>query len=406
MFYVIVVVPIECEECSLLINEFNAGDPKRIEKFDFIELKSICEGFQKSIDLNEYKVLGLASGTEHNSAATVELVINLSAWRTNDDGLLTIGGPGIITTDYSVPNDQVVFRQSFVSGIKSMTNFLKTGSSRNLEAIAIIKTPEYDKRFQFTLTKKRNYILMTSELKQLLKTILVDLIVYGKRAPYDRCNFFEEIYPPYRNKKYVLREFDDVSGGTDYSLNRCTFESDGFLPEKFRIGRLTPGSENDCSGTHFILEDHISEACAVQSNDFKIDPLEYVSVIMSTNATAQCTSSIPTSEYLSSSSQLIEAIVKSEVNTAAQDPCTSKSLYPDGGNVVFDLKEANSRKRRLSSQDIDYSTEYEWESDRHFKCVNECRPFAIKLFKVFFLQRRLVGTNAKVPERYHAVRKS
>lgn len=57
-------------------------------------------------------------------------------------------------------------------------------------------------------------------------------------------------------KKNTLREFT-FREGNDFSLNNCSLENDGFIPEKFKLGRPTPGLENDCSGMNFFLEDRI-----------------------------------------------------------------------------------------------------------------------------------------------------
>lgn len=48
---------------------------------------------------------------------------------------------------------------------------------------------------------------------------MIDMVVYGQDAPVDRCQIFEALYPPFANKKYILREYD-VSGRNDLSLNR------------------------------------------------------------------------------------------------------------------------------------------------------------------------------------------
>lgn len=40
-----------CEKCSLVLNELNVEDPQKIGKLDFLEVKSLCDGEQKSISL-------------------------------------------------------------------------------------------------------------------------------------------------------------------------------------------------------------------------------------------------------------------------------------------------------------------------------------------------------------------
>lgn len=85
----------------------------------------------------------------------------------------------------------------------------------------------------------------------------MDLVVYGRRAPSDSCGLFLDLYPDFDNRRYALREIDSSESGRDNSISRCTIQTDGFLPEKFKLGKPTPGAENDCSGTHFIWEEHL-----------------------------------------------------------------------------------------------------------------------------------------------------
>jgi len=58
----------------------------------------------------------------------------------------------------------------------------------------------------------------------------------------------------------VLREFDvPLSLASDYSVNRCTIETIPILPEKFKLGKPTPGADNDCTGIKFVIEKQIIE---------------------------------------------------------------------------------------------------------------------------------------------------
>lgn len=85
------------------------------------------------------------------------------------------------------------------------------------------------------------------------------MVVYERRAAFDQCELFSDLFPDYENRKYVLREIDDDDHDVDYTLNRCALETNGFVTEKFKLGKPTPADENDCSGGDFILEEHLLE---------------------------------------------------------------------------------------------------------------------------------------------------
>lgn len=73
----------------------------------------------------------------------------------------------------------------------------------------------------------------------------MSLIVYGRRTPFDSCGLSLDLYPDYANRDYVLREFDMTTKQRDFSLNRCSVQADGFLPETIKLGGHTPGEEDD-----------------------------------------------------------------------------------------------------------------------------------------------------------------
>ena len=72
----------------------------------------------------------------------------------------------------------------------------------------------------------------------------------------------------------IATEFE-VSGHEDVTINRCPGPNNEqhnslLMLTKFKIGRPTPHEINDCSGPHYILEEHISD---IQENQFLFEPL-------------------------------------------------------------------------------------------------------------------------------------
>ena len=90
------------------------------------------------------------------------------------------------------------------------------------------------------------------------------MLVYGTDTATDRCNIFETLVPEWKYpklRKYMLRDINlqqrDRSQ-RDQSLSYCNgVIKKSFQPEFFKLGDPTPGQANDCSGTHFIVDNRL-----------------------------------------------------------------------------------------------------------------------------------------------------
>lgn len=184
----------------------------------------------------------------------IELVVNLWNEKTDENGFFVVGGTAITNANLNVPDQRIKFRTGFTKGLASISNFLLNGNVYLVSIGLLYKKSDTFK--EITLDLKVPSLKINSELEKRLRNNLVDLVVYGRKVPFDRCSFFERIYPDFEGRKYVLREFDTLK---DHSLNRCAVETTGFLPEKIKLGKPTPGAENDCDGPHFIIEHEIDD---------------------------------------------------------------------------------------------------------------------------------------------------
>lgn len=101
-------------ECKLLVNEINADSPTDIKKTDFLEFVSYCNGVKKGISLQGYKVIGITTGTIGASQMSIVLVMNLWNNKTNENGLLTVGGVEVPNADSYAPNPSVHYRNEFL----------------------------------------------------------------------------------------------------------------------------------------------------------------------------------------------------------------------------------------------------------------------------------------------------
>lgn len=180
-------------------------------------------------------------------------MVTLWNQRMDKNGLFTIGGSDVSTAHLKIPNEFIKCKSEFV-GKQTISNLF---GQKEVRAIGLL----YDKNNAFSnfiLTKKTPNIKIDDGVINELRNYLVDLVVYGDNAC-EKCSLFEKINNDFASKKYILREFPN-SEKKIISLNRCAIETHGFLSEKFKLGNPTPGQPNDCSGPHFVSNDHISNS--------------------------------------------------------------------------------------------------------------------------------------------------
>lgn len=176
-------VTIVQSRCKIVINEINIVDPKNPETHQFIELKSTCE---ENVALRGYKIIGFNC---HGTSGKVELVINLWNERMKK-GFYTIGGSEVSSADMKIPNDNIKFKNGFRQGkmFPSVSNFLI--NENKLSAIGLLYG-ERETFNDFKLSEKKQELSINDKLVGILKTNLVDLVIYGGKNACDKCSLFE-----------------------------------------------------------------------------------------------------------------------------------------------------------------------------------------------------------------------
>lgn len=353
------------EECKIFINELNTGSPGTLQNMDFIELFIYCTRKNKKKSLQGYKLIGISAGSGRSDKMLIDLVINLWNSQWNEKMFFTIGTPNVQNTDLTTDSPFVLYRNKYSGRASTSQQFMWTGSA-HLHAIALL----YKKSYNFPeiqLSAKNPYIMMTDEIRDLIQNNLVDLVVYGRQAPYDNCALFTDLCNDY-TMDYVLREFDNTQQGLDRTLNRCTTNNmKAFVPNHFKLGSPTPGATNDCTGAFFIIEPHLANISdPLQQRPFDSTNLDSNLDSMMRDNSAQCTSALDSSTYASTSNEAINEVID-EVRTLAQsDSCSVLNLGANDGNMAEELDISNSRKRRLSDT-FDYAMELEWETTKYFE---------------------------------------
>lgn len=245
--------------------------------------------------------------------------------------------------------------------MQTITNFL---ANKDLRAIGLLHDMKKINAFNdFVLSKKQPNIKINDDIFTQLKNYLIDLVVFGDSKACDKCKLFERINDEFALKNYILREFPTNAAKKDISLNRCAVESSGFLPEKFKLGILTPGKSNDCTGPHFMLADFIPmNVNSVYADDF--DDSE------SASCSNQLTCTASTQSVNFDDNDMVEEAIRVANESSTRDVCTSLMLYPDGPNTALNVEQENTRKRHISVGN-DYSEELEWHTTKFFRLVRK-----------------------------------
>lgn len=231
--------------CNVVINEINSMGPGTgsgrekhtgrhkgsffVEKFEFVELWSVTPNFS----LKGYKLLGISAETRASKPPTIELVVDLWAEKTDDNGFFVVGGRAVEKAQLKVPNENIMYREMFSNEPRQLllSNFLLNGWSKPKAIVLLYKENE---RFRdLTLKKTSTFININDEVLNTITENLADMVVYAEKAGVERCNIFEQIQPRFANTNYMLREFD--RGNKDNSLNRCSVEMTGCIPEQFKL---------------------------------------------------------------------------------------------------------------------------------------------------------------------------
>ena len=240
-------------DCELRINEINAGNPSVDEQLEYIELKvfGICK---THVMFAGWKIL-FAKGIGGMDRKPVVLgYISLPSGRTKiRSNTLYLIGPDSINPDLSFKSSSVYLRQLYNLG--SGINSFIPNRNKVPHAILLLQVDSKDGNiFQnyFQFAKFNRPTTIEGEKNEIIKKYLVDMVVYSRKCAFDSCDIFEEWVPSFKDKNYMLTDFE-TKNYKDHSLSRCTTSKDPFLPEYFKLGTLTPGKPNDCTGSRFML---------------------------------------------------------------------------------------------------------------------------------------------------------
>lgn len=114
------------------------------------------------------------------------------------------------------------------------------------------------------------YLVPTQRMKprvhghvlRVLQANTVDLVIHGKRHR-SNCEIFRTMVPSLKDQESIMvGEYDDhPRSARDVSLSKCgdLIEiATPFTPKNWNVGPKSPGSQNNCTGIHFIPEQWVN----------------------------------------------------------------------------------------------------------------------------------------------------
>ncbi len=254
----------------MLINEVNMDTPRASDSDEFIEFKITATSKNENCNGNNYKAI-LVRGISTKEAGQTDLFAILGGMEPNKNGYIIIGSPsklGIlanVTLQGTWEQSNIYYPAKFntYSGEYARTQLslfdVLPNGNKFPEGLILIKVdgePAQKIYNSFQSLKYGYGRTFNKQMKELIKPYIVDLVVFSRRAKFNKCSLFEDFVEEYKGKQYVLTDYDSEEIG-DRTVNRCTELLDPFLPKSFKLGKPTPGKDNDCSGPHFILSEEI-----------------------------------------------------------------------------------------------------------------------------------------------------
>ncbi len=274
------------------------------------------------------------------------------------------------------PTDKLFgYRKKFTAGHSSLANFF--GSKKDAVPFGLLLLYSQEPMAELRITQKNKYIKVTPEIKKTLKDKMIDMVVFGTASTIpDRCLVFEQLRPnfvePIR-KNYILRDINLKE--KDLSLNRCTASTSPYLPKAFKLGKLTPGQDNDCKGTKFLLENEDiveaieHEACQSpkEASCVSIDLSESPAKRARIDEEACMSYAQPAKRIQNLAKDHVQSVLSNQMDKGAVETCSGpEGIQMDSGNNFVE----DMRAKERASLHFDAKTYVEdFTSTKYFKEV-------------------------------------
>jgi hypothetical protein len=231
----------------LKINEFALKNSACLDGKSFIELKSRVS----EMKLEDYKLVGITLNQfRPHGSASIDMVIELNQFKTDNAGFWTVGGSSINEASYRKEDN----RPGWQNMIKDRCNTWVRSRNYNMNEVyyrpyALLLLFDPQRTFKFQASPKA----LTPEDIIRISKLVYDMYAFREEVAGDwTAEAYENIYYPYKENRYILSPFKSKD-----SLSRCDFEkitkNQNFMPTLFKhVTTRTINSENDCTGDYLI----------------------------------------------------------------------------------------------------------------------------------------------------------
>lgn len=297
----IIVLLIEIECYNISINEINASNPEALETNEFIELKLSTNQSENVFDLYgqgpslEYHYLVMIKPAENaDLQPRVVMYSNLSG-NTFINSTYFVIGESHDNSDLLIEPPNVITKLNIYDGARGMNN-IENGNNFPIAVLLIKTTNDILVKDLFEMRISRATPILANQTLPWLASIIVDMVIYGHKAPYNQCIFFDRLFTIWcaecKGSPIIYREYDS-SNHIDYSINKCDSLNSHTNMSVMKLGKPSPGCPNDCTGVDFIIENFLKRLVPSMTPQ-----------IYSTHA--PCTSNFSRESYYLSHRKLIE----------------------------------------------------------------------------------------------------
>lgn len=183
------------------------------------------------------------------AASIITTIVNLKGSEIKTNNLFVIGGLHLPLAEVSDP--AVMLTKKVESGI--LTDSIPNGDIESMSLILLYSDQDIE---NLLLTVDNPHIRVLKNWKTKISKLMIDMVVFGRTDYFERCKFFEDIYPVFIVKEYMLGELN-VKIEKKLIMSRCTLSTERFYLESFRLGNPTPKLVDDRTLEHYTIANHI-----------------------------------------------------------------------------------------------------------------------------------------------------
>ena len=303
--------------------------------------------------------IAIIKGNNKISGPTIDFLASVKnkRWPIGEDGYYVIGNSRTVSNvDNDLYSEHVYTkylcnnpRSSKACSTRSIVDFFPNGNTYPEMVVLFRTSSEGQSLFNNLKPAGHHDKYLNSENRITLKNVMLDAVVYARKSTYTHCSVFEDLVDSFKmlhsnRQHYVLIDLETPQN-RDNTINRCTELITSYVPEYFKIASPTPGNENDCTGSNFVVSVLLNKNMS-RLNYSAPGNISTVakSKFFSNNIRDTCSSTREDAEFLSQSTEsdilrAIELNMNSSLNTDVPEHISTISLENERRESITHLLE-------------------------------------------------------------------